>query len=93
MSLLFGYASDVEFVEENIDMDGNRIFDLPDPVEDGESVTKGDVTEVKDHKDQKGIPEVKVRKDQRVIPEVKGRKEIRASAVREVPPEMLGNKG
>ena len=41
MSLLFGYASDLEIVEENIDMDGNRIFDLPDPMEDSEPVTKG----------------------------------------------------
>ena len=40
MSLLFGYASDLELVEENVDMDGNRIFDLPDPVEDSEPVTK-----------------------------------------------------
>ena len=41
MSLLFGYASDLELVEEDVDMDGNRIFDFPDPTEDGEPVTKG----------------------------------------------------
>ena len=41
MSLLFGYASELELVEENIDMDGNRIFDLQDPTEDSEPVTKG----------------------------------------------------
>ena len=41
MSLLFGYASDLELVEENVDMDGNRIFDLPDPTEGSEPVTKG----------------------------------------------------
>lgn len=41
MSLLFGYESDLEFVEENIDMHGNRILDLPDPTEDNEPVTKG----------------------------------------------------
>ena len=41
MSLLFGHASDLELVEENVDMDGNRIFELPDPVEDSEPVTKG----------------------------------------------------
>ena len=41
MSQLFGYASDLELVEQNVDMDGNRIFDLPDPTEDSEPVTKG----------------------------------------------------
>ena len=41
MSLLFGYASDLELVEENVDIDRNRIFDLPDPTEDSEPITKG----------------------------------------------------
>ena len=41
MSLLFGYASDLELVEENVDVDGNKIFGLPDPTEDSEPVTKG----------------------------------------------------
>ena len=41
MSLLFGYASDLELVEENVDMDGNRIIDLPEPTTDSEPVTKG----------------------------------------------------
>ena len=43
MSLLFGHASDLELVEENVDMDGNRIFDLPSPTarKDSEPVTKG----------------------------------------------------
>ena len=41
MSLLFGYASDMELVEEDVDMDGNRIFDLPDPTTGSEAVTKG----------------------------------------------------
>ena len=41
MSLLFGYGSELEYVEENIDMNGNRILDLPDPIEDDEPVTKG----------------------------------------------------
>ena len=41
MSLYIGYESNLEYVEENIDMDGNRILDLPDPVEDDEPVTKG----------------------------------------------------
>ena len=31
MSLLFGYASDLELVEENVDLDGSRILDLPEP--------------------------------------------------------------
>ena len=41
MSLLFGYASNLEIVEEDIDMDGNRIVDLPEPTMDSEQVTKG----------------------------------------------------
>ena len=40
MSLLFGYASDLELVEEDVDMDGNRILDLPETTEDSEPVTK-----------------------------------------------------
>ena len=39
--LYIGYESRLEFIEEDIEMDGNRIFDLPDPVEDSEPVTKG----------------------------------------------------
>ena len=30
MSLLFGYAPDLELVQEDVDMDGNRIVDLPE---------------------------------------------------------------
>ena len=41
MSLLFGYASDLELVEEDVDMDGNRILDLLEPTEDSETITKG----------------------------------------------------
>ena len=41
MSLFFGYASELELVQEDVDMDGNRIFDLPDLTEDSEPVTKG----------------------------------------------------
>ena len=44
MSLLFGYtaaSADLQNVEEDIDMNGNRIIDLPDPVGDDEPVTKG----------------------------------------------------
>ena len=41
MSLLFGYASDLEVVQEDVDMVGNRIVDLPEPKTDSEPVTKG----------------------------------------------------
>ena len=41
MSLLFGYSSELEIVEENIDMDGNQIIDLPKPTTDSEPVRKG----------------------------------------------------
>ena len=44
MSLLFGYTSasaGLENIEGDLDMNGNRIIDLPDPVEDDEPVTKG----------------------------------------------------
>ena len=40
MSLLFGYASDLEVIQEDVDMDGNRIVDLPEPTTDSEPVTK-----------------------------------------------------
>ena len=41
MSLLFGYSSGLETIEEDIDMNGNRIIDLPSPTTDSEPVTKG----------------------------------------------------
>ena len=45
MSLLFGYSSssssDLKNIEGDLDMNGNRIIDLPNPVEDDEPVTKG----------------------------------------------------
>ena len=43
MSLLFGYSSssDLKNIEEDLDMNENRIIDLPNPVEDDEPVTKG----------------------------------------------------
>ena len=44
MSLLFGYSSsssDLKNIEEDLDMNENRIIDLPSPVEDDEPVTKG----------------------------------------------------
>ena len=44
MSLLFGYSSsssDLKNIGEDIDMNENRIIDLPNPLEDDEPVTKG----------------------------------------------------
>ena len=41
MSLLFGHAPDLELVEEDVDMDGNRTVDLPEPTTDSEPVSKG----------------------------------------------------
>ena len=41
MSLLFGYSSSLNTIEEDIDMNGNRITDLPSPTIDSEPVTKG----------------------------------------------------
>ena len=43
MALLFGYSasSDLKNIEEDIDMNENRIINLPNPVEDDEPVTKG----------------------------------------------------
>ena len=38
--LLFGYSSSLSTKEENIEMQGNRNIDLPDPVTDSEPVTK-----------------------------------------------------
>ena len=41
MSLLFGYSSNLEIIEEDIDMNGNKIIDLPSPTSNSEPVTKG----------------------------------------------------
>ena len=40
MSLLFGYSSSLSIIEEDIDMSGNRIINLPNPATDSEPVTK-----------------------------------------------------
>ena len=40
MSLLFGYSSSLETVEEDIDMQRNRVINLSDPATGHESVTK-----------------------------------------------------
>ena len=39
MSLLFGYSN--ETIEEDIDMNGHRIVDLPNPIINSEPGTKG----------------------------------------------------
>ena len=41
MSLNFGYSPCLETIKEDIDMNGNRIIDLPSPSTDSEPVTKG----------------------------------------------------
>ena len=41
MALLFGYSSSLDSIEEDIDMNGNRIIHLPSPSIDSEPVTKG----------------------------------------------------
>ena len=41
MSLLFGYSSCLETIEEDIDMQGNKIINLPNPSTGSEPVTKG----------------------------------------------------
>ena len=40
MALLFSYSSSLSTIEEDIDMSGNRIIDLPDPVTGSEPITK-----------------------------------------------------
>ena len=40
MSLLFGYSSRLDVIEEDLDMSGNRIIHLPDLVTGSEPVTK-----------------------------------------------------
>ena len=44
MSLLFGYASDLELVQEDVDMDGNKIVDLPEPVTKGQKYVDHEIT-------------------------------------------------
>ena len=41
MLLLFGYSSCLETIEEDIDMQGNKIINLPNPSTGSEPVTKG----------------------------------------------------
>ena len=41
MPLLFGYSSSLETIYEDIDMNGNKILDLPSPTSNSEPVTKG----------------------------------------------------
>ena len=40
MSLLFGYSSGLSTIEEDINMNGYKITDLPSPTTDSEPVTK-----------------------------------------------------
>ena len=42
--MLFGHAPDLELVEEDVDMDGNRIVDLPEPVTKGQEYVDHKVT-------------------------------------------------
>ena len=44
MSLLFGYVSDLEVVQEDVDVDGNRIADLPEPVTKGQKYIDHEIT-------------------------------------------------
>ena len=44
MSLLFGYASDLELIQEDVDMDGNKIVDLPEPVTKGQKYVDHEIT-------------------------------------------------
>ena len=87
MSLLFGYGSELEYVEENIDMNGNRILDLPDPIEDDEPVTTGYADQhysgaveaekkvIPARKDRKVIKAILARKDRKVIKAILARKD------------------
>ena len=40
MSILFGYSSNLDTIEEDINMQGNRIINLPGPATGSEPVTK-----------------------------------------------------
>ena len=44
MSLLLGHAPDLELVEEDVDMDGNRIVDLPEPTTKGQRYVDHEIT-------------------------------------------------
>ena len=41
MSLYLGFSPCLETIEEDLDMNGNRIIDLPPPTINSEPVTKG----------------------------------------------------
>ena len=74
MSLLFVYSSGLETIEEDIDMNGNRIIDLPSPTTDSEPVTKGYAdTHYSGESGQQGP------KGDKVIRDHKGQKETKAT--------------
>ena len=71
MSLLFGYSSNLETIEEDIDMNGNKIIDLPSPTSNSEPVTKGygkETRETSDCKDHRDLKVTTVREDLRATP-------------------------
>ena len=89
MSLLFGYSSSLETIGEDINMQGNRIINLPGPASDSEPVTKSYADThyfsgggggqrgpqgPRNRKDRKEIPVYKDQKVTKGIPVRKGQK-------------------
>ena len=72
MSLNFGYSPYLETIEEDIDMNGYKIIDLPSPTTDSEPVTKGYADT---HYSRGGSGQ---RKETRETPDRKDRKETKA---------------
>ena len=96
MALLFGYTSDLTTIYEDIDMNGNKITDLPDPTSTTELVTKGYADThysggsgggqegPRVIKDLRVTRVIKVHKDLKVTPDCKDHKDLRVTQVREV---------
>ena len=100
MSLLFGYSSNLETIEEDIDMNGIKIIDLPSPTSNSEPVTKGYAdthysggsgqqgpkADKGDtgHKDRKGTRETSDYKDRRDLKVTPVREGLRVTPVRRV---------
>ena len=111
MSLLFGYSSsssDLKNIEEDLDMNENRIIDLPNPVEDDEPAARKVIRVIRVILDRRGRKVIEVmsgrkvrkaigvisdRKDRKAIEVVSGRKDRKVIRAMLVIPVREGRKG
>ena len=98
MSLLFGYSSGLEAIEEDTDMNGNRIIDLPSPTIQNPlrraTPTRTTLEEVdsKDRKETRAIQVHRDHKDLKAIQVHKDHKDLKVTPVCEVRKVTLDHK-